>query len=153
MTGWAVLDYIGTSVVQLVETGFYKVTRDHDRNRAESLEAFSRMVEEIVAEYRQQSPHEIDMVVWEHAQGRNPKYIAQHGELRATLMLAIHRVVEFDAIAVGVWKKQFCGKGNAKKTEVAAAVLARYNLLPHGTLQDVLDAIAIGTAWIELQEV
>jgi Holliday junction resolvasome RuvABC endonuclease subunit len=89
-------------------------------------------------------------VVWEHALGANSAYIAQHGELRAAVMMALCEDlhVSLDSIPTGTWKKHFVGNGRASKAQVFAAAL---HLYPTSKLmtQDECDAIGIGVGWIK----
>lgn len=91
-----------------------------------------------------------DFVVYESVQ-RHVSTMSAHcyGYLSYTLLAACAKHgVEVRDMGVGVWKKIYCGRGNATKLEIEAAVKIDYPDLELLS-DDHSDAIGIGRAFIK----
>jgi Holliday junction resolvasome RuvABC endonuclease subunit len=152
-TGYAMLLF-SRSALATAKLSTWNLRNPRDRHRGELLARFRTAVKDTLRlEHWDQLPiYDRSLaVVWEHAVGRNPSYIAQHGELRGALMLsATDFQLDFDAVPVSRWKRLVVGKGNATKNEVREALLARPDLRGYVTdadSQDAIDAFCVGLAW------
>lgn len=66
------------------------------------------------------------------------------------LLCSARRDLEMQVLSPTEIKKEMTGKGNAKKEDVIAAVLAQYDFTT--TNDNIADAIAVGTAYIRKRE-
>lgn len=147
--GWASIVH-KDGVILAAEGDTWDLTEPEEHeDRGDTLLAFQGALMILFRELRD-AGLPATLVVWEHAVGANPRYIAEHGELRAVVMLVCKDLgLDFDAIGVGTWKKQVCGNGRADKKAVRETICNRFGF-DRKTSQDILDAVAIGVAYAEL---